>query len=158
MRNETLSKRVGSRLKELDWTLAVAESCTGGGLSSLITDAAGSSKYFLGGVVAYSNRLKAELLQVEPGLIEAVGAVSPDVAREMARGVRRTASAEVGVGLTGIAGPGGGSPDKPVGLVFIAVVTPKAEVVREYRFSGSRLEVRGAAAREALLLILESLK
>ncbi len=158
MRNVKLSEEVGLRLKDLGWTLAVAESCTGGGLSSLITDVAGSSGYFLGGVVAYSNRLKTEILSVELGLIEAGGAVSAEVAREMALGVRGTTSAEVGVGLSGIAGPGGGSRDKPVGLVFIAVVTPKTELVREYRLSGSRREIREAAVRQALWLLLEALK
>lgn len=152
-----LPKQVGSRLKERGWTLAVAESCTGGLLGSMITDVAGSSKYFLGGVVAYSDRVKIGVLKVKSRLLAGGEAVSPRVALDLARGVRRTISSDVGVGVTGIAGPGGGDKRKPLGLVYCAVVTPEGEGVRSFRFQGTRREIKRKAAISALKIILTAL-
>ncbi len=135
------------------WTLATAESCTGGLLGKLITDQPGSSDFFRGGVIAYSNRSKIRLLGVREETLTGNGAVSAETAREMARGARDVLESSVGVGITGVAGPGGGSSGKPVGLVYIALAGPDGENVERYIFSGSRGEIRLQAARKALDLL-----
>ena len=150
-----LEKQIGKALLRKGWHLAVAESCSGGLLSHRITNIPGSSRYFNGGVTAYSNRVKSDLLGIKPSLLKSRGAVSAEVALAMARGARRALKAEVGIGITGIAGPGGGSPQKPVGLVFAAVVTPEGEKVRTFHFSGTRLQIKRQAARAALELLIE---
>ncbi len=152
-----LEKALGDRLRELGWTLAVAESCTGGGLGQRLTGVPGSSDYFVGGVIAYSNSLKAGLLGVSEETLATVGAVSESCAAEMAEGVRRVCISDTGLSITGIAGPGGETPGKPVGLVFIGFSVREKTVVREYRFSGSRDEVRGDTTNAALKLALEQL-
>ncbi|MGE3179733.1 MAG: competence/damage-inducible protein A [Vicinamibacterales bacterium] len=144
---------VGDLLAEAGWTIAVAESCTGGLLASRITDVAGSSRYFLRGVVSYSNEAKTDLLGVPADLIDVHGAVSEPVALAMARGIRASAGSVVGVGITGIAGPGGGTAAKPVGTVAVAVVAPGAEHVRTWRFLGSRDLVKFQSAQAALDLV-----
>lgn len=116
-----LAETLGGRLRALRGRLAVGESCTGGLFSAAITSVAGSSDYFLGGVVAYQNEAKTALLDVPETLIASQGAVSAAVALAMAEGARRRFGADVGVGITGIAGPGGGTPEKPVGTVWVAV-------------------------------------
>lgn len=136
------------------WSLATAESCTGGLLGGLITGQPGGSEFYLGGVIAYSNRVKSELLSVEEEILEGTGAVSPQTARAMARGVKKRFRSTVGAAVTGIAGPGGGNAGKPVGLVYIAVAGPAGERVERYLFSGSRREIRLQAAREALRLLV----
>ena len=117
-RGESLEEIVARTLIENRATVAVAESCTGGLLAERLTSVAGSSAYFLGGVVCYSNELKTSLVGVPPEIIESKGAVSPEVALALADGIRRRSGATLGVGITGIAGPGGGTPEKPVGLVY----------------------------------------
>ncbi|MBE3573100.1 MAG: competence/damage-inducible protein A [Moorella humiferrea] len=150
---DTLEGVVGSILAERRLSLAVAESCTGGLLAHRITNIPGSSDYFLGGVVAYSNEAKIKFLGVAPETLAAHGAVSREVAAAMARGVRRAFSAAIGVGITGIAGPGGGTPAKPVGLVYIGLdVQDLVEVQREF-FLGERENIKWQATQGALYLL-----
>jgi PncC family amidohydrolase len=148
------SARLGGRLRTLNWTCATAESCTGGGIALALTSISGSSDYVVGGIVAYSNTVKETLLDVSRDTIDSVGAVSAECAREMASGVRRRLGAHVGIASTGIAGPGGATRRKPVGLVYIAVSTPHAEQVRELRLSGDRRTIMQDATRQALELAL----
>ncbi len=134
-------------------TLATAESCTGGLIAQRITSVPGSSRSFLGGVVVYSNELKTQFAGVPPELIEQHGAVSEEVARALAEGIRRRTGATIGLGITGLAGPGGGTETKPVGLVYIAVGDAQKTDVLERNFRGSRTRVREWAAQQALDLV-----
>jgi nicotinamide-nucleotide amidase len=135
-------------------TIAVAESCTGGLLAARLTNPPGASAYVLGGVVAYSNELKVAAVGVAPETIETHGAVSAEVAQALAEGARERAGAEVGVGVTGIAGPGGGSEEKPVGLVWLSVVGPYGvSLTRSVRLPGGRMDVRERAVTVAMHLI-----
>lgn len=146
-----LEEVVGERLRARGWRVALAESCTGGLATSRLTDVAGASDYVELSVVAYSNQAKTDLLGVPPSLIAAHGAVSDEVAEAMAAGVRGRAGVEVGVGITGIAGPGGGSEQKPVGTVSIAVITPETQQVKTYRFPpGGREHIKAFAAFTAI--------
>ena len=133
-------------------TLAIAESCTGGLISNLLTNVAGSSEFFLLGIIAYANGAKTKILKIPPTLLKKHGAVSSNVAAAMAQGVRRILKTDYGLGVTGIAGPGGGSKSKPVGLVFIAVSGPKT-IVKKFHFKGSRLEIKKQAAQTALKML-----
>jgi nicotinamide-nucleotide amidase len=151
-----LVRNLGDALRARDWKLAVAESCTGGGLGAAITDEPGSSSFFLGGVVAYDNRLKRTLLGVPDETLAEFGAVSLRVAERMATGCRLRLDADVAVSITGIAGPGGGTVDKPVGLVFIGVATAAATAARPFVFSGDRADVRRQAVQAALRLALDA--
>ena len=144
---------VGDLLRARGWTIAVAESCTGGLLASRLTDVPGSSAYLDRAVVCYSNQSKTELLGVDAGLIAGRGAVSEEVALAMAQGVRRSASSNVGIGITGIAGPDGGTPEKPVGTVAIAVVAEQEARVRTYQFIGAREQVKFQAAQAAMNML-----
>ncbi len=150
---ERLEAVVGRLLRERRLSLAVAESCTGGLVGHRLTEVPGSSAYFERGVVVYSNRAKEVLLGVPPALLEAHGAVSAPVAEAMARGVRERAGTDFGLAITGIAGPEGGSPAKPVGTVFIAVAGPKAAEVRRFGFGGDRTENKALSALWALELL-----
>ncbi len=152
-RDETLEEVVGDRLKLNNYTLATAESCTGGLLAGRITDVPGSSDYFIEGVVSYSNEAKIRLLGVPRELIEEHGAVSEPVARAMAQGVRRLAGSTFGIGITGIAGPGGGTEDKPVGLVFIALADDEEAMARKFIFPGDRHFIRHLSVNAALDMI-----
>ncbi|MGD9675181.1 MAG: CinA family protein [Candidatus Bipolaricaulia bacterium] len=156
MRNpaEELAKELLARR----WKLAVAESCTGGGLGAKITATPGSSAYFLGGIIAYDNRVKRELLGVPEAVFAEAGAVSRPAAEAMATGCLTRLGADVAVSITGIAGPGGGTPDKPVGLVYIAVATRRGVVSEERRLPGNRAAVRREAARAALRLALAAVR
>jgi nicotinamide-nucleotide amidase len=149
----TLEQTVGDLLRAHGWRLAVAESCTGGLVASRLTDAAGSSAYVDRAVVAYSNRAKIDDLAVPARLIDAHGAVSEPVAEAMAEGLRRRADVDVAVAITGIAGPGGGSSDKPVGTVCLAVSGARGSVVRTARFPGDRLMIKSFAATAILDLL-----
>ncbi len=131
-------------------TLGVAESCSGGLLGGALTDLPGSSDFFHGGVVAYANRVKVAVLGVRPQTLEEHGAVSPECAAEMALGARRLLQVDVALALTGVAGPGGGTPEKPVGLVYAALAGPGGRGVRELRLGGSRLGIRLSAVQETL--------
>lgn len=135
-------------------TVATAESCTGGLVSAALTHNPDSSKAFLGGVVAYANSAKCRLLGVSESLIEENGAVCLEVALEMAKGARAATGADFGIGLTGIAGPGGGTAEKPVGLVFVAVAGGDASEVKELRLDGDRTEIRISSAIVALEMLL----
>ena len=146
-----LEAAVGAVLKNKGWTLATAESCTGGLVAHMITEVAGSSAYFLGGVVAYSNPAKIKFLGVKKTTLEKYGAVSAQTALEMARGARSAFGADCGLATTGIAGPGGGSAQKPVGLVYIAAAfADGSEQVIERRFSSTRGQNKTYAAATAL--------
>jgi nicotinamide-nucleotide amidase len=147
---ESLEGVVGRILTENRATIAVAESCTGGLLAERLTNVPGSSLYFLGGVVCYSNDLKARLLDVPTGIIESKGAVSPEVALSLADGVRRLTGAKLGIGVTGVAGPGGGTPEKPVGLVYIGIADERGPRHRDFRFVGDRDRIRLFASQSAL--------
>ncbi|MEQ1909856.1 MAG: competence/damage-inducible protein A [Vicinamibacterales bacterium] len=144
---------LGDLLVAKSLTIAVAESCSGGLLASRITDVPGSSAYFERGVVCYSNRAKIEWVGVPEALIAAHGAVSEPVAEAMAAGVRERAASGIGIGITGIAGPGGGTPGKPVGTVAIAVVTPSARSVRTFQFVGPRDMVKFQSTQAALNML-----
>ncbi len=148
--DETLESVVGRRLRERGETVATAESCTGGLMAGRFTAVPGSSAYFERGVVTYSNVAKTELLGVPAELIAAHGAVSPEVAEAMAAGVRRLAGTTYGIAITGIAGPGGGSPEKPVGTVVIALAGPAGVEARRHRFGGDRREIRILSVEVAL--------
>ncbi len=150
---ESLEEIVGRYLALRHKTLAVAESCTGGLLSEQLTRVPGSSNYFLGGSICYSNELKTRLAGVPAELIAEQGAVSKPVALALAAGIRQRTGAAIGVGITGIAGPGGGSDEKPAGLVFIALADDRGAQVREFRFPGDRERVRHHAATAALEMI-----
>ena len=151
----SLERQLGDVLSQRGLTIAVAESCTGGLISHRITNVPGASRYFLIGTVAYSNEAKADRLGVDPALLDRVGAVSGDVALALARGVRTAGGSDIGVGVTGIAGPAGGTPEKPVGLVFIAVVTDKDKRLEQHIFAGDRAAVKQQTADAALALVLE---
>ena len=149
-RGETMEEVVGRRLAMTEFTLAVAESCTGGLIAQRMTSVPGSSKYFIEGVVTYSNDSKVRLLGVDKKLIREFGAVSQQVARDMARGVRHRAKTDFGLAVTGIAGPGGGTPDKPVGLVFIALADDAHTEHKKLTIPGDRELVRWRASQAAL--------
>ena len=150
---ETLEDVIAKDLQEHRATVAVAESCTGGMLAARLTNVPGSSSYFLGGVVSYSNDLKSAWVDVPKELIEAKGAVSSEVALAMADGIRRRTGATLGVGVTGIAGPGGATPEKPVGLVHIAVADEKGTKERNFRFPGDRDRIRHQATQASLDMV-----
>jgi competence/damage-inducible protein CinA-like protein len=156
---ERIEAVVGDLLREAGWSVAVAESCTGGLLASRLTDVPGSSQYFDRGVVCYSNQAKTDLAGVPPALIEMHGAVSEPVAVAMAEGIRGRAGSTVGIGITGIAGPTGGTDAKPVGTVSVAVLAAVHRKVRTFRFIGGRELVKFQSAQAALnmlrLLLLE---
>ncbi len=153
-----LSEDVGSLLRSRKETMAVAESCTGGKVGDMITDVPGSSDYFQGGIVSYSNQAKIDLLGVSEEILKSKGAVSEEVAIQMAEGVRKALKATYGIGITGIAGPMGGSKAKPVGLVHIAVASSSEHLCESRVFKGSRTEVKSAAARRALEMLIAFIK
>ena len=154
---ETLEQVVGLYLMMRGATLAVAESCTGGLVAQRLTSVPGSSHYFLGGVVCYSDRLKTKLAGVSPTLLKRKSAVSPEVTEVLAKDARRRAGAVLGLGLTGIAGPEGGAPDKPVGTVFIALADAHRVKSEKHRFLGDRERIRWQAAQAALDLVRRKL-
>ncbi len=152
MATDTLRK-IHALLVKNKKSIAVAESCTGGLLSKMLTDSPGSSRYFLLGVVAYSNKTKTAILKVPAGLINKEGAVSCAVAEGMAESVRIIAKASFGIGITGIAGPKGGTAKKPKGTVFIALNSRNEKICRRFHFSGKRSSVRKKAAIKSLQLL-----
>jgi nicotinamide-nucleotide amidase len=160
-----IEKRVGERLRDREETLAVAESCTGGLVGSRLTDVPGSSAYFDRSLVTYANDAKQELLGVSREALDAHGAVSEPVAREMARGVRDTAGTTWGVATTGIAGPTGGTDEKPVGTVYLGVAyagpwgtESSTASVERYEFDGSRTERKSQFAEQALSDLLAAIE
>ncbi|HKQ75949.1 MAG TPA: competence/damage-inducible protein A [Blastocatellia bacterium] len=157
-RNETLEEVVGELLKLRRYTLATAESCTGGLLAGRITEVPGSSEYFLEGVVSYSNEAKNDLLGVPKKWIKEHGAVSEKVAEAMAAGIRKRAGSTFGVGVTGVAGPGGGSQEKPVGLVYIALADDSQTTSRKFIFPGDRQFIRTLSVNAALDMVRRRIK
>ena len=153
----TLAQAVGAKLTKLKKTVAVAESCTGGLVGKLLTDVPGSSNYFLCGWVVYSNTAKITELGVEPEIIEKKGAVSEAVAAAIAAGARSKSSADYAIGITGIAGPGGATADKSVGLVYISLAKADETCVQKYTFSGDRDSIRKRAANAAINLLLRNI-
>src|SRR5581483_11145882 len=151
--DDPLEKAVVAVLKEHGKTVATAESCTGGLVAQRITDISGSSAVFLGGVVAYSNAAKTAFVGVPAEMIARVGAVSPEVAQALAEGARSRFGADYGIGITGIAGPEGGTPEKPVGLVYIGIAYPGGCEVDKSNYIGSRQIVRYRASQTALNML-----
>ena len=152
-RDETLEEVVGDLLRARGYTISTAESCTGGLVAGKITEVPGSSDYFLEGVVSYSNESKIRILGVPEAMIIEHGAVSEPVAKAMAEGVRKLANSTYGIGITGIAGPGGGTEEKPVGLVYIALADDSQTTVRKLIFPGDRQFIRTLAVNSALDLV-----
>ena len=138
-------------------TIAVAESCTGGLVAERLTSISGSSRSFIGGVVVYSNTLKEEFADVPEDLIEVYGAVSEPVAKALAEGIRKRCRATLGLGVTGVAGPTGGTAEKPVGLVFHALASERGTEVVKRNFSGDRERVRWFASQQALDMVRRQL-
>ncbi len=155
--NQTMEEAVGILLSEKHKTLAIAESCTGGLISDRITDIPGSSNYFQGTVIAYSNQIKVNLLGVSEEDLNQHGAVSSPVAIQMAQGVRELARTDYGLGVTGIAGPTGATPQKPVGLVYVAVSSEGDTYSKEFRFLGDRAVVKRRASQMALDMLRRDL-
>jgi nicotinamide-nucleotide amidase len=154
---QSLEQIVGYWLQMRNATLAAAESCTGGLLAARITSISGSSRYFLGGAVVYSNHLKTELAGVPAEMIERHGAVSREVAAALAEGIRYRCESTLGVGITGVAGPGGGTAEKPVGLVFHAVASDRGTEVVQRNFAGDRKRIRRFASTMALDMVRRKL-
>jgi len=154
---QSLEEVVGMYLVMKNATISTAESCTGGLLAERLTDVPGSSRYFMSGVICYSNESKMELAGIPPLLLEMQGAVSPEVARGLAEGIRARTGTSIGVGITGIAGPDGGSKEKPVGTVHIAVATPAGTEHRQFLYPGSRDKVRWQATQAALDIVRREL-
>ncbi len=145
-----VEERIGRLLRDRGWKLAAAESCTGGLICHRITNIPGSSTYFLGGITAYSYGAKVRLLGVSWNLLEEHGAVSEEVVRAMASGVRQALGADIGISVSGIAGPGGGTVDKPVGMVWIGLSGEQESLAWQHKGEGSRLENKQEFAQLAL--------
>jgi len=157
MDRQALEFSLGELLLEQGLRLAVAESCTGGLVGHLITNVPGSSQYFLGGVMAYANETKIKLLGVRQQTLDEHGAVSRETVLEMAAGVRRLLGADIGAAISGIAGPGGGTPEKPVGLTWIGLSGPGVDAAWSYVWDGDRLAVKEQSARHVLRLLVDYL-
>lgn len=158
--NETISSlvhQIKERCLKNNLTISTAESCTGGLIGGAITSEPGISACYPGGIVSYANEVKNELLSVSKETLSSVGAVSPECAKQMAEGVRLLLKTDSAVAVTGIAGPDGGTPQKPVGLVYIATATPNRTTVEKNIFSGNRDEVRQATVKKAIEMLLDTL-
>jgi len=153
----SLEEEIAVLLREHGLTIAVAESATGGLVSDLITNVAGSSDYFKGSVVAYDNEVKVKVLGVKAETLAGQGAVSHQTAEEMAEGVRRLMNASMGLSTTGIAGPAGATPEKPVGLFYIGIASDFGTRAVEHVFAGDRLQNKKSAAEAALIMLREHL-
>jgi PncC family amidohydrolase len=153
----SLLNKLAKILIEKQLKLAVAESCTGGMLGQMITSLSGSSEYFVGGVISYANEIKANLLNVSQQTLENYGAVSEETAKEMANGVLSLCNANASIAVTGIAGPGGGTIDKPVGTVCIATTFSNKTETKKYLFNGNREQVRLRSVYTAILQMLKQL-
>jgi PncC family amidohydrolase len=153
----TLSRQIGNLLRKRGLSLSTAESCTGGLIGHLLTNVPGSSDYYLGGVVAYANDAKMRLLYLPPGLLAQYGAVSRETVLEMARGIRQFLGADLGLSVSGVAGPGGGTVEKPVGTVWVGLASPEGAWARLYHFSGNRQQNKTFSAEAALNLLSDYL-
>ena len=154
----SLEALIGQLLRSKGFRLAIAESCTGGLIADRITNVPGSSEYFLGGVVAYAYDVKVDLLKVSWDTLEKYGAVSREVVIEMARGARNVLNADVAVSVSGIAGPGGGLPEKPVGTTWIGLSTPDGDWARRFVWEGNRLQNKALSVEAALQFIVDYLE
>jgi nicotinamide-nucleotide amidase len=152
-----LLDKISDLLKKRNLTVATAESCTGGLVAHSLTNISGSSDYFDRGVISYSNESKNEMLGVSEKILKEYGAVSEQAAKAMADGVRTRSNVDIGLATTGIAGPTGGSKDKPVGLVYIAVSTSRDTNVKKFQFSGDRLQNKESTCNAALQMLLDYL-
>ena len=150
--------KISSLIKLNNFRIATAESCTGGLIAHTLTNISGSSDYFDRGVVSYSNKAKIELLKVPKDIIDKYGAVSREVAEAMAMGIRQTSNVDIGISSTGIAGPTGGTKDKPVGLVYIGLSTKEKTIAKKFQLSGSRIENKNSTCNSALKMLLEYLE
>ena len=150
--SETLEGKVGKLFREKGWTLAVAESCTGGLIGHRLTQVSGSSNYFLEGLITYSNESKISRLNVKPSLVQDYGAVSKEVALAMAEGIRKSSGANIGLSVTGVAGPGA-SDKKPAGTVYIAISDAKESYCKSFRFYNDRSQNKERSAQAALDLL-----
>jgi len=156
--DEELLNKISSILREEKLKIAIAESCTGGLIAHTLTNISGSSDYFDRGIVSYSNRAKKELLDVPEELLKKYGAVSKQVAEAMASGVRKKSKVDIGLSSTGIAGPTGGTKDKPVGLVYIGVSTKEKTYSKKFLFLGDRLQNKNSTCAAALQMLYDHLK
>jgi nicotinamide-nucleotide amidase len=152
----TIAENLVKSLSEKKMTCAVAESCTGGGVGNVITSVPGASEVFWGGVISYDNSVKRDVLGVPEDILMKYGAVSAEWAAAMAEGARRLLKTDLAVSVTGIAGPGGGSPEKPVGLVWFGLSTASDVVAEKIIFSGDRETVRSSAVEQAIKMLLDS--
>ena len=152
-----IEAHIGETLQARSWWLATAESCTGGLISHRLTNVPGSSAYFLGGVIAYANQVKKEVLGVQPETLAAVGAVSRETALEMAHGVRRLLKSDYALSTTGVAGPTGGTAAKPVGTTYIALVGPEVERCEQHTWDQDRIGNKMLSARRAVGMLVEYL-
>lgn len=150
--------KVSNNLKKQRLSIATAESCTGGLLAHTLTNVSGSSDYFERGVVSYSNISKVDLLGISEDILKNHGAVSEQTAEAMAIGIKKISNVNIGLSTTGIAGPTGGTKDKPVGLVYIGIATPSGVEVRSYHFSGDRFQNKVSTCNEALQLLFDHIK
>lgn len=156
--SDSLEAQMGSLLRERGLKIAFAESCTGGLLSNRVTNVPGSSEYFIGSLVAYAYEAKANLLGVSWDILNTHGAVSRETVLEMARGARNVFQSDIAVSISGIAGPGGGTPTKPVGTVWFALVAPDGEWAQDHHFTGEREEIKTASVDAALRMLVEYLR
>jgi PncC family amidohydrolase len=158
METQPLEFIVGNLLRQRGWRLAIAESCTGGLIGHRITNVAGSSTYYMGSITAYAYEAKVRLLGVKWETLEKYGAVSKEVVLEMALGVRRALASDVGIAVSGIAGPGGGTPQKPVGYTWMALSTPKDSIAANFTFDQDRLGNKNLAAEATLGMLVDYLQ
>lgn len=156
--SNSLEILVGSILRERSYMLVAAESCTGGLIGSRITDVSGSSEYFLGSIVAYAYEVKVALLDVPWETLNTHGAVSRATVIQMAKGVRNRLGGDIALSVSGIAGPGGGTPEKPVGTTWVGLVSDEGEWAKEFHFSGNRQDNKSSAADAALQMLLDYLQ
>ncbi|MCX7858055.1 MAG: CinA family protein [Deltaproteobacteria bacterium] len=153
-----VEEKIGRILRDRGLRLAISESCTGGLVCHSITNVSGSSVYFEAGIIAYSNQSKVKFLNVGEDLIRTKGAVSEEVAAAMAEGIRKAMATDIGISVTGIAGPTGGTPEKPVGLVYVGLSTTDGNFVRKLLLSGTRTQIKQKATRETLKFLLDYLQ
>lgn len=158
MNKDKLAEKIGERLRRQGWQLAIAESCTGGLVSHHITNIPGASTYYLGSIIAYAYHAKVRLLDVSWDTLEEYGAVSEETVKEMAQGVRQALGSDVGLSISGIAGPGGGTADKPVGTACLGLSAPGEIRTKRIQANGSRLENKEEFCAEALKFLEEHLR
>lgn len=158
MPDTSLETLLGKQLRQRNLTIATAESCTGGLVGHRITNASGSSDYYLGSVVAYAYSVKVRVLGVNWETLDSHGAVSRETVAEMASGARQALDSDVGIAVSGIAGPGGGTPDKPVGLIWLGLDTPDGNHTRQHNFEGDRIAIKEQAAEAAMQFVIDYLE